>query len=1615
MGVTAGPAHCDSQDGTGNRAVITGYETEISEDGGPWRPLHDYDRPRWYDGSKWFKSEMTYRPTMVKFTGNLGITYRVRSRGIASYHDPTKYVSEWERTTTSWSPATEFTVSDQPPDGAGNTDYDTDDDGLIEVSILAQLNAIRWDADGNGIPDLLAFKADYDAVFPDATAGMGCPSSGCVGYELTTALDFDTNDNGQADAGDSYWSGGRGWMPLGLLDVDGFAAVFDGSGHVIRNLYINTGDNNTGLFGKVADTGVIRDVGLESVNVTSNGEGVGGLVGMNGGVINNSYVTGTVTGATAVGGLVGGSVGVIMDSYSTATVTGTQDSLHYGAVGGLVGNNVGKILGSYATGRVSGKANLVGGLVGWHHYSLTPYRRGLIKASYATGDVSGEGRSIGGLVGKNEGDIEVSYAMGAVTATTPAAGLDTTKAGRMRQTYGSAHLGGLVGELGVATASYWNTDSSGLSASASGTGKTAAELVTPTGYVAIYADWNVDLDGDGTPDDPWDFGTDGQYPVLKRAGPGVAAQRRRMPTVPAPTQKSGTFSISATASAVEGTEAPLTITLSKEAPADGVAFTVTVNDSAAVSNDVGSIPSLVTVTAGHKTLDITIPTVDDDADEDDETFTVTLTAVTTGWEKAGEGQDTATVTITDNDTAGVTVTAGNPLPVAEGGTGTYTVALDSQPTADVTITPISGDTGAARVSPASHTFTPSSWNTAATFTVSGVADADTNDETVDISHSVTSQDVIYGSVSVSTVRVLVSDATQQQQQQVADSGPEPANVQVVPGDGTLTVSWTVTPREGVANNEIRHALRWSQVPGVWHNPRDPRAGGAEDGLTVAGGVASYVITGLTNGVTTGVFVRSFTGDNHSEGSAHSSQWVRTKGAHTTPTAARQQQQQTTNRAPTVARAINDVTLVHESGAASASLAGVFNDADSDSLTLTATSSADAVATVSVSADYSTLTVTAKSRGTATITVTANDGNGGTVADTFTVTVKAAPTVASALADVSGLAVGATQDVALAGVFGDADGDSLTLTATSSNNAIATVSTAADSSKLTVAGVVQGTATVTVTAKDSDGNRISDDFDVTVVAAAQPQAQQQQQQTTNRAPTVASALGDVTIVTESGTREVSLNGVFNDADDDDLTVTAVSSADAVATVSVSSDYRHGVHATLTVTAKSRGTATITVTANDGNGGTVADTFTVTVKAAPTVASALADVSGLAVGATQDVALAGVFGDADGDSLTVTATSSNNAIATVSTAADSSKLTVAGVVQGTATVTVTAEDSDGNRISDDFDVTVVAAAQPQAQQQQQQTTNRAPTVASALGDVTIVTESGTREVSLNGVFNDADSDSLTLTAASSADAVATVSVSADYSTLTVTAKSRGTATITVTANDGNEGTVSDSFTVTVKAGPTVSSPIGDVSSLEVGDTQDVSLSGVFRDADGDALTITANDGNGKATVTVASDQSKLTVTGVAEGTATITVTARDSDGNEVRDAFDVSVNKAPEPEPVNRAPTVASALGDVTIVTESGTREVSLNGVFRDADSDALTVTAKSSADAVATVSVASDGSTLTVAGPEPGDGDHHGHGQRRQRRHGGGYVHRDGEGRADGGRGSGRRERLDCGCHRRTCP
>ena len=263
----------------------------------------------------------------------------------------------------------------RPAPAADRIDYDTDDDGLIEVANPAQLHAIRWDLDGNGVTT----AAGYAAAFPSPLPGMGC-RTGCTGYELTADLDVDSDGDGSADADDTYWNHGAGWDPIGGT----YTGTFDGNGHTIAHLVIKRSrENEVGLFQRLGSGGVLRNLGLRAVDVTGQHE-TGGLVGENDrGTITASYVSGRVAGRDQVGGLVGR-------------------------------NHRGTITASYATSAISGRGSNIGGLVGWND-------QGTITASYAMGAVTDRTQVAGLVGGSNHGTITASYAAGACAAASASA------------------------------------------------------------------------------------------------------------------------------------------------------------------------------------------------------------------------------------------------------------------------------------------------------------------------------------------------------------------------------------------------------------------------------------------------------------------------------------------------------------------------------------------------------------------------------------------------------------------------------------------------------------------------------------------------------------------------------------------------------------------------------------------------------------------------------------------------------------------------------------------------------------------------------------------------------------------------------------------------------------------------------------------------------------------------------------------------------------------------------------------------------------------------------------------------------------------------------------------
>ncbi len=251
----------------------------------------------------------------------------------------------------------------EPPTNSEPVDYDQDDDGLIEVSNLAQLNAIRFDLNGDGQPDQEAFADAYSQAFPSAIANMGIPNNApAQGYELTSDLDFDTNHNGHAEEADAFWNKGHGWQSIGLF-AHPFQAVLAGNGHTIHNLFQDQSDASrfagkpSGLLGALGNRGQVVGLGLEEVDIKGV-NWVGAIAGLSQGVISHCSVSGQVVGSNSVGGLVGHNFGNIAHSFVNAEVSGVV------GVSVFVGWNVGgSIESSSAQGRVNG-ATSAGDLVG---------------------------------------------------------------------------------------------------------------------------------------------------------------------------------------------------------------------------------------------------------------------------------------------------------------------------------------------------------------------------------------------------------------------------------------------------------------------------------------------------------------------------------------------------------------------------------------------------------------------------------------------------------------------------------------------------------------------------------------------------------------------------------------------------------------------------------------------------------------------------------------------------------------------------------------------------------------------------------------------------------------------------------------------------------------------------------------------------------------------------------------------------------------------------------------------------------------------------------------------------------------------------------------------------
>lgn len=262
--------------------------------------------------------------------------------------------------------------------GIGNSDkYSGYNEAALGITNLA---------DDASLEDMLAYlnenlKTGYAKWNVDANGNIGFEtkalSDGTGSEEDPYIIDSVEDLITMADVVDTYISYASAYYRLDAsLDLSGvdfsgigytnpFSGTFDGNNHVIKNININTkGENYSGFFRKIQNA-TIKNLGIESGNITG-GAYVGGISGYaNNSTIINCFNNAEIYGYYDCGGIIGQMIGgSIQNSFNKGkirvfhkSIGGLAGSLNKNAdVAVIVSNsyNIGQVNVSTYTGKIAG-------------------------------------------------------------------------------------------------------------------------------------------------------------------------------------------------------------------------------------------------------------------------------------------------------------------------------------------------------------------------------------------------------------------------------------------------------------------------------------------------------------------------------------------------------------------------------------------------------------------------------------------------------------------------------------------------------------------------------------------------------------------------------------------------------------------------------------------------------------------------------------------------------------------------------------------------------------------------------------------------------------------------------------------------------------------------------------------------------------------------------------------------------------------------------------------------------------------------------------------------------------------------------------------------------------
>lgn len=139
-----------------------------------------------------------------------------------------------------------------------------------------------------------------------------------------------------------------------------FAGTFDGGSHIISGFNVDYKGSDFGFFRYIAESGFITNLNISgSINVTGSQENIGGIAGVNKGVINESSFSGKVNASTATGAI----AGYNHENAKIVSCTSDADILATNQTGGIAGKQSGKVITCSNEGEIYGRKD-VGGIVG---------------------------------------------------------------------------------------------------------------------------------------------------------------------------------------------------------------------------------------------------------------------------------------------------------------------------------------------------------------------------------------------------------------------------------------------------------------------------------------------------------------------------------------------------------------------------------------------------------------------------------------------------------------------------------------------------------------------------------------------------------------------------------------------------------------------------------------------------------------------------------------------------------------------------------------------------------------------------------------------------------------------------------------------------------------------------------------------------------------------------------------------------------------------------------------------------------------------------------------------------------------------------------------------------